>query len=71
MLEADRDLVCSGVVSKLLRSRLDALDVETEQIARNHLASDLISLYEESLRSKYGTSSSSMSLTNDYSHGIY
>ena len=71
MPESDRDLVCSGIVSKLFRSQPDALDVETEKIARSHLATDLISLYEESLRSKYGTSLFSMSLTNDYSHGTY
>jgi predicted glutamine amidotransferase len=71
MLEVDRDLVCSGIISKLLHSRPGTLDVETEQITRSYLATDLISLYKESRRSKYGTRLSSIPLTNDYSHGTY
>lgn len=58
MHEMDRDLICSGFILNLLRSRPDSSDVRKEQVTRKNLVADMNLLYNDCLRSKYSSSSS-------------
>jgi hypothetical protein len=53
MPEADRNLICSGVVSKILRFPPDPSDLEKERVSRKCFIEDIDMLHSDCLRSKF------------------
>lgn len=51
--EADRNLICLGVVSKILRFPLDPSDLEKERVNRKCFIEDMDMLHSDCLRSKF------------------
>lgn len=71
MSEADRNLICSEFILKLLHSPPDPADLETERSYRKFLTEDLGLLYKDCLQGKTNALSSWIWLTNQYSDGTY
>lgn len=58
MSEADRNLICSEFILKLLHSPTDPADLETERSYRKFLTEDLGLLYKDCLKGKSNALSS-------------